>query len=77
MLAEPWAFLERKIAARSVDGRSFDETRFLPGFARVTYAEVLSARSHDFVEAVRALGASNPRILLRTVPAVLFARGAW
>ena len=40
---------------------------FLPGFARVTYAEVLSARSHDYVEAVRALGASNPRILLRTV----------
>jgi peptide/nickel transport system permease protein len=40
---------------------------FLPGFARVTYAEVLSARSHDFVEAVRALGASNLRILARTV----------
>jgi hypothetical protein len=37
MLAEPWAFLERKIAARSVDGRSFDETRFLPGFARQTW----------------------------------------
>jgi peptide/nickel transport system permease protein len=40
---------------------------FLPGFARVTYAEVLSARSHDYVEAVRAAGASHLRILSRTV----------
>ncbi len=40
---------------------------FLPGFARVTFAEVLSARSHDYVEAVRALGAPNFRILARTI----------
>jgi peptide/nickel transport system permease protein len=40
---------------------------YLPGFVRVTYAEVLSARSHDYVEAVRALGASTGRILGRTV----------
>ncbi len=40
---------------------------FLPGFARVTYGEVLSTRSQDFVEAVRALGAGNGRILGRTV----------
>ncbi|MFT8243479.1 dipeptide/oligopeptide/nickel ABC transporter permease/ATP-binding protein [Roseomonas sp. BN140053] len=40
---------------------------YLPGFVRVTYAEVLSARSHDYVEAVRALGAPTGRILLRTV----------
>ncbi|MDW8443640.1 MAG: dipeptide/oligopeptide/nickel ABC transporter permease/ATP-binding protein [Acetobacteraceae bacterium] len=40
---------------------------FLPGFVRVTYAEVLSARSHDYVEAVRALGAGPLRILLVTV----------
>ena len=40
---------------------------FLPGFARITYAEVLSARNHDYVEAVRALGATAPRILWRTV----------
>ena len=40
---------------------------YLPGFARVAYAEVLSARSHDYVEAVRALGASTGRILGRTV----------
>ena len=33
----------------------------------VAYAEVLSARSHDYVEAVRALGAPTGRILLRTV----------
>ncbi len=40
---------------------------YLPGFVRVTYAEVLSARGQDFVEAVRALGAPTPRILIRTV----------
>ena len=40
---------------------------YVPGFARVAYAEVLSARSHDYVEAVRALGAPTGRILLRTV----------
>ena len=40
---------------------------FLPGFARVSYAEVLSARQHDYVDAVRALGAPASRILLRTV----------
>jgi peptide/nickel transport system permease protein len=40
---------------------------FLPGFARVTYAEVLSARRHEYVEAVRALGATSPRILARTI----------
>jgi peptide/nickel transport system permease protein len=40
---------------------------YVPGFARVAYAEVLSARSNDYVEAVRALGAPTHRILLRTV----------
>jgi peptide/nickel transport system permease protein len=40
---------------------------YAPGFARVTYGEVLSARAMDYVEAVRALGASGPRILARTV----------
>jgi peptide/nickel transport system permease protein len=40
---------------------------YMPGFVRVTYAEVLSARSQDYVEAVRALGAPTPRILARTV----------
>ncbi len=40
---------------------------YVPGFARVAYAEVLSARSNDYVEAVRALGAPTGRILLRTV----------
>ena len=40
---------------------------YLPGFARVTYAEVLSARSLDYVEATRALGAPTWRILGRTV----------
>ncbi len=40
---------------------------YTPGFARVAYAEVLSAGSQDYVEAVRALGASTPRILARTI----------
>ena len=40
---------------------------YAPGFARVTYGEVLSARAADYVEAVRALGAPTPRILSRTV----------
>ena len=40
---------------------------YTPGFARVTYASVLGARSQDYVEAVRVLGASNGRIMLRTI----------
>ncbi len=40
---------------------------FAPGFARVTYGETLSARQLDYVEAVRALGAGSPRIILGTV----------
>ena len=40
---------------------------YTPGFARVTYAGVLTARAQDYVEAVRLLGASRPRIMLRTV----------
>ncbi|MBI1775900.1 MAG: dipeptide/oligopeptide/nickel ABC transporter permease/ATP-binding protein [Proteobacteria bacterium] len=40
---------------------------YLPGFVRVAYGEVLSAKSHDYVEAVRALGAPTGRILMRTL----------
>jgi peptide/nickel transport system permease protein len=40
---------------------------YIPGFVRVAYGETLSARNHDYVEAVRALGAPMPRILLRTL----------
>ncbi len=40
---------------------------FLPGFVRVAYAGVLSVRSHQYVEAMRALGASQVRIMLRTI----------
>jgi peptide/nickel transport system permease protein len=40
---------------------------FLPGFVRVSYAGVLSVRSHSYVEAMRALGASRLRIMLRTI----------
>ena len=40
---------------------------FAPGFARVTYGETLSARQLDYVEAVRALGAGAPRIIVGTV----------
>jgi peptide/nickel transport system permease protein len=40
---------------------------YLPGFVRVTFAEVLSASGQDYVEAVRALGAPTPRLLARTI----------
>ena len=40
---------------------------YVPGFARVAYGGVLSVRSQDYVEAMRALGASKARIMLRTV----------
>ena len=40
---------------------------FIPGFARVAYASTLAVRSQSFVEAVQALGASRPRIMLRTI----------
>jgi peptide/nickel transport system ATP-binding protein/peptide/nickel transport system permease protein len=40
---------------------------YTPGFVRVAYGEILSAGNMDYVEAVRALGASTPRILARTI----------
>ena len=40
---------------------------FAPGFARVAYAETLTARELDYVTAQKALGARTGRILLRTV----------
>jgi peptide/nickel transport system permease protein len=40
---------------------------FVPGFARVTNAEVQLVRSLEYVEAAQAMGATTPRILLRTV----------
>ena len=40
---------------------------YTPGFIRVAYGEVLTARNMDYVEAVRALGATTPRILARTI----------
>jgi len=40
---------------------------YLPGFARVTHAEVLSVRGRDYVEATRALGARSSYLLFRTV----------
>jgi peptide/nickel transport system permease protein len=40
---------------------------YAPGFARVAYAETLSARALDFVVAQQALGAPSGRILARTI----------
>ena len=40
---------------------------YLPGFVRVAYAGVLTARSQDYVEAVRVLGAGPVRIMWRTI----------
>ncbi len=44
---------------------------FTPSFARVAYGQVLSVRQLDYVEAARAVGATEARILARTVlPAI-------
>jgi peptide/nickel transport system permease protein len=40
---------------------------YLPGFVRVAYAGVLSVRAHEYVEAMRALGAGRVRVMLRTI----------
>ncbi|WGF88035.1 dipeptide/oligopeptide/nickel ABC transporter permease/ATP-binding protein [Marinivivus vitaminiproducens] len=40
---------------------------YLPGFTRVAYSGVLGIRSHEYVEAVRSLGAGSGRIMLRTI----------
>jgi peptide/nickel transport system permease protein len=40
---------------------------YTPGFVRVVYAGVLTVRSQDYVEAMRALGAGPSRIMLRTI----------
>jgi peptide/nickel transport system permease protein len=40
---------------------------FLPGFVRVAHAGVITVRAQDYVEAVRAIGAGQLRIILRTV----------
>jgi len=40
---------------------------FIPGFARVTYGEVLSTKNMEYVEATRALGAGAARILFGAI----------
>jgi peptide/nickel transport system permease protein len=40
---------------------------YVPAFARVTRANVLSVREKEFVEASRCLGASDVRVMLRSV----------
>jgi peptide/nickel transport system permease protein len=40
---------------------------YLPGFVRVVYAGVLQVRRLEYVEAMRVLGATSPRIMLRTI----------
>ena len=40
---------------------------YIPAFARVTRANVLSLREKEFVEAERCLGASDPRVMARTI----------
>lgn len=40
---------------------------FVPGFTRIAYSSVLTVRSQDYVEAVRAMGASNARIMFKTI----------
>jgi len=40
---------------------------FIPTYARITYGETLSVRNLEYVDAARALGHSNLRILFRTI----------
>jgi len=40
---------------------------YRPGFTRVAYAGVLAARSLEYVEAARAIGAQPVRIMLRAI----------
>lgn len=40
---------------------------FVPGFTRIAYSSVLTVRSQDYVEAVRAMGASKARIMFKTI----------
>ncbi len=40
---------------------------FIPAFVRITRAQVLTIRGLDYVEAARAVGASNARIMVRHV----------
>lgn len=40
---------------------------FIPTYARITYGETLSVRNLEYVDAARALGHSNTRILFRTI----------
>jgi peptide/nickel transport system permease protein len=40
---------------------------YIPGFARVTRANVLSLREKEFVEAERCLGARDSRVMARTI----------
>jgi len=40
---------------------------FIPGFARITRANVLSLREKEFIEAARCIGLSNLRIMFRHI----------
>ena len=46
---------------------------YLPAFSRIARGSVLTVQENDFVEAVRAAGASNFRIMLRTILPNAFA----
>ena len=39
---------------------------YVPNFARIVRASVLSIRDQEFIEAAKAIGASNTRIILKT-----------
>lgn len=40
---------------------------FVPSFTRVAHASVMTVRSQDYVDAVKLMGASGPRIIFRTI----------
>ncbi len=71
MQAFPFIILALALAA--VLGQGFGNAMiaigigFLPSFIRITRAQVLTVSSQDFVEAAKAIGAGNGRILLRYI----------
>ena len=69
MLAFPFLVLAITLAA--VLGPSLQNSMLaiavvsVPGFARLTRAQMLSERERDYVQAAQSLGASDPRIVFR------------
>lgn len=63
----PWHFLDIRLRRGAVSIFLIIGLVSWPGLVRVVRAQVLSLKEREFVQAARALGASDARILLRTI----------